>query len=267
MNIQALLTATGAIALLCQTAMADIGMPRAAVPGSVRQELLEDCDLMATNVVRAVFEGKQEPGANQPVGSASAVFRVIEHLAHRRYVRYGDGVLPEGSLVTVPLDSSVQGQPHSVSEEIAALKPGEEVIMKIDHLYIFADPQGIHARPCTKIVRRTDPAAQPATSAPAPYTSAAPLQAAPQQPVSESFSTQVSFRPDGKGGMIQERIDIRTQYNPATGQTTTRMFINGQEVDPNTRQPLLQTVPTPTPAPAAAPAPAPAPTPAPAPGN
>lgn len=46
------------------------------------------------------------------------------------------------------------------------------------------------------------------------------------------------MRPDGKGGMVQERTDTVTKYDPATGQVTTRMYINGQEVDPKTRQPI-----------------------------
>lgn len=249
--------------MLAQSALADISISTAPVPHNARQVIHGNCDLMASNTVRAIFQGMQQQDAAQttPI-TPTAVFQVQENLAHRRYVRYGDGLMPEGMLFTVCMDRSQPGQPAQVVDEISQMKPGDEAIMKVDHLFIFAEPQGQNVRPCTRIARRTtpqpaadaQPAApnaqqtspeQPASEQPqAPQQHPLPTTVAPlgggaaAQGVSESFSTRVFWKSDGKGGITQERVDVKTSYNAATGQTTTRMFINGEEVDPNTRQPL-----------------------------
>lgn len=255
--------ATG-LALSLQSAVADIALPSAPVPGNARQIIQGNCDLMASNTVRAVFQGMQQQDAAQttPITPA-AVFQVQENLAHRRYVRYGDGLMPEGMLFTVCMDRSLPGQPVQVVDEIAQMKPGDEAIMKVDHLFIFSEPQGQNVRPCTRIARRATPQPTPTTAPEAEQnqtqpqsataspqqqalpTTVAPLQggAGSAQGVSESFSTRVLWKSDGKGGIIQERVDVKTQYNAATGQTTTRMYINGEEVDPTTRQPLKSAQP------------------------
>lgn len=236
-----------------QLVQADIGVTRAAVPTAVQQTIQGNCDLMASNVVRAVYEGLQQP-VGGTINAPRAMFRVLENLGHRRFVRYGDGVMPEEMLFAVVMDNSMPGQPPAVVDIISRMQPGDEAIMKIDHIFIFNEPYGQNVRPCTRIsVRDTEPGE--ATAIPTPPVQQAPIPAAgatqaaspvSQAAVSESLSTQVRYRQDGRGGLIQERIDIRTRYNSATGETTTRMFINGQEVDPATQQPLAAGESTPT---------------------
>ena len=140
-----------------------------------------NCDLMASNTVRAVFHGIQ-PVAD---GSAAqvAVFEVVQNLAHKRVVRYGDGMMPAGMMFTVSMDRSLPGQPASVVDEILQMQPGEEAVMKIDHLFLFEEPQGQNLRPCTRLARKpaTPPAVTPAV--PGMIPPAAPLQPEPMVPV------------------------------------------------------------------------------------
>ena len=114
-------------------------------------------------------------------------------------------------------------------------------------------PQGQNVRPCTRMARimpepassakeATEPQQSTTPQQPALPTTVAPLNSRPQR-MGESYSSSFSMRPDGKGGVIQERIDTVSKYDPATGQVTTRMYINGTEVDPQTRQPLQQPTP------------------------
>lgn len=232
-----------------QMVQADIGITRPAVPTAAQQTIQGNCDLMASNVVRAVYEGLQQPSGGA-ISAPRAMFRVLENLGHRRFVRYGDGIMPEEMFFAVAMDNSMPGQPPAVVDIISRMQPGDEAIMKIDHIFVFNEPYGQNVRPCTRIsVRDAAPGAATAVPTPpvqqaaAPVAPGAPQTAAPvqQATISESLSTQVRYRPDGRGGLIQERIDIRTRYNSATGETTTQMFINGQEVDPATQQPIADT--------------------------
>lgn len=129
-----------------------------------------NCDLMASNTVRAVFHGIQQA---DPQGTVQvAVFEVVQNLAHKRVVRYGDGQMPAGMIFTVTMDRYLPGQPSSVVDEIMQMQPGEEAVMKIDHLFLFEEPQGQNIRPCTRLARK------PAT-APVPGSVPSVL---PQQP-------------------------------------------------------------------------------------
>ncbi|MDO5470576.1 MAG: hypothetical protein Q4F38_04670 [Akkermansia sp.] len=262
-----LLSIAAGLALCTQAAVADITITGAPVSRRAGQSIQGKYELMATNAVRAVFQGTQDKN-----GVQEAVFEVKENLAYRRFVRYGDGALQPGNLFTITMNGATPGQPAEIIEEINKLKPGQEAIMKIDHIFIFGEQQGQNVRPCTRIARRevAPPAPAPAAPAqPAPTTQQnAPQQNTPAQTAAapaatplpstvaplpttvaplnvgsprfrgESVSTSISVRPDGKGGMVQERTDTVTKYDPATGQVTTRMYINGQEVDPKTRQPI-----------------------------
>lgn len=223
------------------------------MPRSARQQIEGKCELMASNAVRAKFQGMEEND-----GAQSAVFEVQENIGHRRFVRYGDGAMPEGSLFKVPMNSAEPGQPAQVKEEISKMKPGEEAVMKVDHLFVFGEPQGQMVRPCTRIARVQPAAPQtPQTTPQAPQatqpqqsalpTTVAPLTGSRPRFSGESYSSSFSMRPDGQGGVIQERIDTVKKYDPSTGQVITRMYINGTEVDPNTRQPLQQPTPAATP--------------------
>lgn len=249
MKTNALLTIAAGLAALAPVAMADINQGQAIVPNMTAQ-MRGNCDLMASNTVRATFKGMrsipmQTLDEDQPAMTNVAEFEVIENLAHRRYVRYGDGTMPAGMRFTVALDREMPGQPADVADKIAQMKPGDEAVLKIDHLFLFAEPEGRNLRPCTRMAVK--PAGQSASqSLP---TAVAPLMMEGSGRA-VSTSTSISLRPDGKGGMVEERIDVRSEYDSAAGLQKTRMFINGQEVDPQTRKPLQQKATAPAAAPA-----------------
>lgn len=263
MNTNTLLTMAVALGALSSAAVADITPGQAIVPNMTAQ-MRGNCDLMASNTVRATFKGLrdlpvQTLDESQPSSVQVAEFEVIENLAHRRYVRYGDGEMPAGMRFTVALDRELPGQPADVVDKVGQMQPGDEAVMKIDHLFLFAEPEGRNLRPCTRMaVRQAEPQSvspqgvQPLTPASQP----SPADVLPlRSERSKAVSTSISLRPDGKGGMVQERIETQTEYDSATGQRTTRMFINGQEVDPVTRKPLAPQPSAVTPPPAAPAAP------------
>lgn len=278
MNTRTLLT-TAVVALLSPVVQADIhaGMP--IVPNMTAQ-MRGNCDLLASNTVRATYKGLRDltkptlSDAIQPTITRVAVFEVIEPLAYRRYNRYGNKRLQAGALFGVEMNKEVLGQPASVVDTIEQMQPGDEAVLKIDHLFIFDEKENRSVNPCTRIARKTPaPAATPATTTPgSTATPPAPLPTTVAPLTGNSFGhatsreTRISITPDGNGGMKQERIDIHRELDPATQEMKTRMYINGTEVDPHTRQPLQQAPAMPTPAPEPAPAPAavpPAPAPAP----
>lgn len=135
-----------------------------------------NCDLMASNTVRAIFRGIQMTGDKD--NTQVAVFEVVQNLAHKRHVRYGDGLMPAGMIFTISLDPALPGQPTSVIEEIAKMQSGEEAVIKIDHLFLFDEPQGINIRPCTRLARKP---AMPAV----PVYPGLPQQPSPTHPIQQ----------------------------------------------------------------------------------
>lgn len=280
MNTTSLLGSIVALAAFASAAQADINVgigtnaPRA---GSVRG----NCDLMATNTVRATFKGlKDVPAVGldaDPAAKAQvAVFEVIENLTHRRLVRYGDGAMPVGMIFTVAMDKQMPGQPADIVDTISQMQEGEETVMRIDHLFLYGEPDGKFLRPCARMARRAAepaPATQNNTAAGETAqvlpTSVAPLTGNGSIGISggtrtaTSHSVSISTVPDGQGGFKTYKEETRSELIPGTNEVKTRMFINDVEVDPRTRQPLAPApVATPTPAPAPAPAATPTPTPA-----
>lgn len=272
MNTTAFLsTALAAVALL-PPAMADINAGRPSAP-NMTSGMRGNCDLMASNTVRARFLGLKDVPVptlddQAPATAQAAIFEVVENLAYRKYVRYGDGQLKQGARFTVAMDKALPGQPASVVDTISQMKPGDEAAMKVDHLFLFGEDENKSIRPCTRIARRNTEAPAPAeqdAEAPLP-TRVLPLvgtegtDSGSGVTTASSTETHISVVPDGKGGVKRERIDIRRELLPGSREVSTRMFINGVEVDPQTRQPL----PAASAASAASPA-SPAPSPAPAP--
>lgn len=249
MNTTALLSSALAAVAFVSTAVADINAGQAPVP-NMPSRAWGNCDLMASNTVRAHFLGLKDipvPSLDeqaQPASAQVAIFEVVENLAYRKYVRYGDGQLKQGARFTVAMDRALPGQPSSVVDTISKMKPGDEAAMKVDHLFLFGENENKSIRPCTRIALRETDATPPenqsaSTSLP---THVLPLVsregAVSGHTMATSTETRVSIVPDGKGGMKQERIDIRRELLPGSNEVKTRMFINGVEVDPNTRQPL-----------------------------
>lgn len=261
-------------------AVADITAP--APPAATPQG---NCDLLAANTVRAALRDvrditTQSLEQDQPVTTKVAVFEVIENLAYKKYVRYGDGRLEPGTRFTVELRKDIPGQPAAVADEILQMKQGEEAVLKMDHLYMIGSAGNDPVRACSRIARsgaeapaapaqtaeQPQPPAQPAApqadgSVP---TTAAPLGSggnrAPQvpqmddeddfmgmggvvnsllqggMPTGGGSTFQISFG-GGNGGNVQS-TQVTQHYDSRTGKMVKRMFINGVEVDPETREPL-----------------------------
>ncbi len=234
--------------------LADIntGSPTTPTPQTPTR-IQGNCDLLASNTLRATFLGvrdlqMQTFDQETPNTVQVAVFEVLENLAYRRYVRYGDGQLKPGARFTVAMSRELPGQPASIVDTISQMLPGEEAVMKIDHLYIFGDQEGKPIRPCSRMARRQDSgnAQQPAaTTTPQGYPQ--PVAAPAGYSTTAAVSRRVSVSMNSNG--VAESTEVISQKLPGSNEVQTRMFVNGQEVDPATRQPLNAT-PAPQPAPA-----------------
>lgn len=293
-----------ALAMVTPTLMADIISLGFSSARANKAQVQGNCDLMASNTVRASLVGQQDipvPSATQnpqakPEMARVAVFQVVEPLAYRRYVRFGDGQLMPGMQFTIAMNDELPGQPADNIDKIAAMQPGQEAIMRVDHLYLMDGQQGQSIRVCARLAVRpmgeeqapaptaeetaqiaTPPAPAAPAAADAPAAAAAPAPTAQPAPLPTSVaplggarnplslapthyaqmrgsSSSVSITRDAAGNM--QRVEVTRNYDSTTGQTTTRMFINGVEVDPQTRQPLAQPQAMPQPAPQPMPQPA-----------
>lgn len=277
-------------------ALADITAPTPTVAAPAG-----NCDLLAANTVRAALRDvrditTQSLDQDQPVTTKVAVFEVIENLAYKKYVRYGDGRQEAGTRFTVELSKDIPGQPADVADKILQMKQGEEAVLKMVHLYMLGNGGNDPVRACSRIAcsGQDAPATpeQPAEQQPegqpqAPAqpdnpqadasvpTSAAPLGSGgrrqtmpppmgPQMDDEDDFvgfgsaanallqganalnslstnsgsSIQISFG-GGNGANVQS-TQVMQSYDSRTGKMVKRMFINGVEVDPETREPLNQ---------------------------
>ncbi len=224
--------------------LADIntGSPATATPQTPTR-IQGNCDLLASNTLRATFLGVRELqmqtfDQEAPNTVQVAVFEVLENLAYRRYVRYGDGQLKPGARFTVAMSRELPGQPASVVDTIAQMQPGEEAVMKIDHLYIFGDQEGKPIRPCSRMARRQAAGTEQQPAA-APQGYPQPTVAPTGYSASSAVSRRVSVTMNSNG--VAESTEVISQKLPGSDEVQTRMFVNGQEVDPATRQPINTT--------------------------
>ena len=241
--------------LLANTAAPALrAMPNGLMPMQARG----NCDLMASNTVSASFVGLrdlavQRVDQTEPTTVQVAVFQVINNLAYRRYNRIADGQLMPGMQFTIAMNKELPGQPAENVDTISTLQPGEEVAMRVDHLYLITGQEGESIRVCSRLARRTPaaitPAAVPAsTPAPLPIPGATPTSAGMHSGMQiTSSSSSFSLSTDASGQM--QTVQTSRYYDSATGEVKTRMLINGVEVDPVTRQPLAQPTASPTPEP------------------
>lgn len=257
-NITSILLAAALVAPAAAD-LTPVPAPIVAPTAHNNMQPLGNCDLLASNTVRAEFVefrnvSVQKADEAQPTMARVAVFEVIDSLAYRKYVRYGDGQLTSGTRFTIAMNRALPGQPSHIVDAIEQMQPDEEVVMKIDHLYLIGQ-EGQNIRACSRMARRANaPQITPSTGAtpgaaatPAPLpTTVAPLGGAPSPTGVQQSTTQV-------GPMVihtqSQSIQMTRTFDAATGQMKTRMFINGVEVDPQTKQPLVPTAaPAPQPA-------------------
>ena len=249
-----IITLSSVMALTMSTPMLLANVPtlRAMPTNLVTAQARGNCDMMASNTVRASVVGLRELAVQridqaEPTAVQVGVFSVIDNLAYRRYNRIGDGQLTPGMQFTIAMNRALPGQPAENVDTIAELQPGEEVVMRVDHLYLITGQEGESIRVCARLARRnaaasTAPAAPAAAPAPLPIPN---TQQAANGMQFTSSSSSVSFSTSGSGQM--QSIQTSRYYDSATGEIKTRMLINGVEVDPVTRQPLASAAaPAPT---------------------
>ncbi len=178
-----------------------VGAPVSPTPQAPTR-IMGNCDLLASNTVRATFVGvralqMQSFDQAAPATVHVAVFQVIDNLAYKRLVRYGDGALKPGTCFTVAMSRDLPGQPATIVDTIAQMQPGEEAVMKIDHIYIFGDQEGKPLRPCSRMARRQGTGAavaQPAAPA-APQPTVPAPQPVQQEPDAHGDDTTVEQAP------------------------------------------------------------------------
>ena len=246
--------AVGTPMLLANTAPALRIMPGNLAPIQSRG----NCDMMASNTVTAQFAGLQDLAIQridqtEPENVQVAVFQVASNLAYRRFNRIGDGQLIPGMKFTIAMNRELPGQPAENVDTIATLQLGEEVVMRVDHLYLITGQEGESIRVCARIARRNTNAAAPAAipsnaPAPLPIPGARPAMGGMNSGMQiTSSSSSFSMTTDASGQM--QTVQTSRYYDSTTGEIKTRMLINGVEVDPVTRQPLAPAEATPAPAP------------------
>lgn len=226
-------------------------MPNNLVPMQARG----NCDLMASNTVSASFVGLrdlavQRVDQTEPTTVQVAVFQVINNLAYRRYNRIGDGQLIPGMQFTIAMNKELPGQPAENVDTISTLQPGEEVAMRVDHLYLITGQEGESIRVCSRLARRNTAAATPSpTPSPLPIPGAATPATGGMHSGMQITSSSSSFSMSTDASGQMQTVQTSRYYDSATGEIKTRMLINGVEVDPVTKQPLAQATAAPSPAP------------------
>lgn len=260
MKIYSLIYALPAI-LTAPAVYADIslGQPTSAANKAAAEQGAYHSDLLASNVVHAVLkEIREVPVVSletaTPETAQIAVFEVKQNLAHRRYDRMGDSGLQPGKLFPISLSANVPGQDAALADKIRAMKPGDEAIVKMDHIYVFREDGNENVRACTRF-EQTEPQNAANSTEQADAVSAPAAQADSFDPFSgvhssiqlggnavgsssygSSVSTRIVTKPDDQGVMRRTKVEIRREYSG--GKETVRKFINDVEVDPQTDQPL-----------------------------
>ncbi len=224
----------------------------------------------SSNAVRAIFRGFKDQ-ENSPTLSAMlneqneqavargqrriAIFEVIEALAYKRLSAYASQQMTVGQLFKVELDVPVFGQAPENTELVKTLQVGEEVVAKVDEVFVFDGQSTGHLdTPLVRVARRNAPhivptappqeeiqAQDPEAGSMAPLQDAAPLPTQQQQAAHQarrSNSMNRSMISVNIRNGVQEKVELRQSLIPGTNEVQTRMFINDVEVDPHTKQPL-----------------------------
>lgn len=257
---------------LGESAVADISLG-APTPGAESRGVYHT-ELLAANAVHAVLKEIHTLPAvsldGPPSMESVAVFEVKQNLAHRRYDRMGDPTLQPGSRFTVSLASDVPGQDAALGNIIREMKPGDEALLNMDHIYVFRESGNESVRACTRFakVQPRQPEPTQLNGQPAPVQQPLPVEdVVPQQvdrtppplaPIpgnvmnispndflpsaqmtgsSHSVVTRITIEQDGQGGTRRMKEEIHREVAP-DGTVTERKFINDVEVDPQTDKPL-----------------------------
>ncbi len=209
--------------------------PRAGAPTANSEHL-------SSNTVRAKFRGLQDmPSApHSPRTSLHAIFEVTESLAYQIDAPHGSPRLEIGDQFSVNLEPNLYGQPNEVSRQISMLREGDSAVMLMSTL--FLDDQDGQAggriiRPCVRFAADNPSSTPPAQPNYGGY---------PQLPDPNQVVTPRRNRNRGNYREVSinitngrtERIERSRAYDPNTDSFVERLFINGVEVDPYTRQPI-----------------------------
>ncbi len=197
---------------------------------------------LSSNTVRAKFRGLQDmPSApHSPRTSLHAIFEVTESLAYQIDAPHGSPRLEIGDQFVVNLEPNLYGQPNEVSRQISMLREGDSAVLLMSTLFLDdqdGEAGGRIIRPCVRFA-----ADNPSPTPPAqPNYGGYPQQLYPNQVVTPRRNRnrgnyrEVSINiTNGR----TERIERSRAYDPNTDSFVDRLFINGVEVDPYTREPI-----------------------------
>lgn len=245
------------------------GTPIQAAIGTAPSTVQSNCELLASNTVRAKLQDIRRVPLSKIEPSASiniAIFEVLDALAHEQYSRYGDPKMEEDNIFAVELRDDLPGQPREIAHKIAQMELGESAILKIDH--IFLTHNSMQLRPCSRIaIKSKSPRPAPATTPSAipagsvspdsnviiegdRPASTEPTALAPQaiqshpadQPLRQnSPQPYIKQQVTGQPNTAQQNIRIHEELIPGSNQIRRRMFINDLEVNPETLQPFPST--------------------------
>ncbi len=219
-------------------------------PSGTSPALEANSEHLSADTLRAVFRGMTHvvQDTNKPQGEMVALFEVVENLAHTLDSPYGRPKLQKGDTFSISLGIDSYGQPNQVREDILTMKEGEQAVLILNTLFLFEGDgkQGGHIiRPCTRFA--LDKKAAPSTTSPSvnpalPRVQQA-LPTAPRQinprPASQTRASSRSISVQIRNGEMQ-RTEHIIETDPVSGEQIERMIINGVEVDPRTRKPLVQ---------------------------
>lgn len=266
--------------LLCPVLMAQ-RPSYAAVPVHVQPSAKH----FSSNAVRATFRGFKNqdssptlsdmlsPETNKAGERRIAIFEVLEPLAYKRLSPYASQQMTVGQLFKVELDVPIFGQSADITAMVKTLVVGEEVVAKVDEVFVF---DGMHEgqmqTTLVRMVRRNATGGSPAPAATAaPVVQATPAAVVPAATPAGSdepaeiqaqdldlptvgLTSASEQRQDQRQARfqninhtdisvrvrngVQEVIRIEKSMVPGAGREYVRMYINDVEVDPDTQEPL-----------------------------
>ncbi len=122
--------------------------------------LPEKADLLASNTVLALYEGTHfHPCRHMTAlcpdrcdhASSLAHFRVLRNVRYQKIGQYGDDKMNEGDTAMVDVRRDIPGQDAQVAQFISQLKPGDAVLITINHYYIQQEHNFFPVRPVVSI--------------------------------------------------------------------------------------------------------------------
>lgn len=131
-----------------------------AAVDEVASSLPEKADLLASNTVVAEYQQTVEHPCRFMTAlcpdrcdhaTQLAEFKVVSNEQYEHPGKYGDDKLEPGAMAVVDVKKNVPGQSPKVASFISSLKPGDKVLLTINHYYVQQGQGQFPVRPVVKI--------------------------------------------------------------------------------------------------------------------